>query len=123
MDNSTICFFCQEFKVNVGHETKWCPKNICNKCGQNSHTKIGCMVDYENLPLPNEILLNIFDYLDDEDLDKCSQVSVKINEICDKLIKSRESKITSSMILNNMSSQERKFVKLSNCHCYQCSSR
>ena len=98
MDNSAICFTCQDFKVNVGHETKWCPKNICKKCGQNSHTKIGCMVDYENLPLPNEILLKIFDYLDDEELDKCSKVSVKINEICDKLIKSRESKETMQSI-------------------------
>ena len=97
MDNSAICFTCQDFKVNAGHETKWCSKHICKKCGQNGHTKIGCMVDYENLPLPNEILFKIFDYLDDEELEKCTKVSVKINEICDKLIKSRKSKITSSM--------------------------
>ena len=97
MDNETICFTCQDFKVNVGHETKWCPKNICKKCGQNGHTKIECMVDYENLPLPNEILLKIFDYFDDEDLDKYSQVSVKIKKICDKLINTR--KIESKQLL------------------------
>ena len=85
MDNENMCFVCQEFKVNVGHETKWCPKNICKKCGQNGHTKMSCLVDFENLPFPNEILFKIFDYLDAEDLNKCSQTSNRIKLICDNL--------------------------------------
>ena len=84
-----MCFVCQEFKVNVGHETKWCPKNICKKCGQNGHTKMSCLVDFKSLPLPNEILFKIFDYLDAEDLNKCSQASNSFKNICDELEKKR----------------------------------
>ena len=86
MDNNIICFICQDFKVNVGHETKWCPKNICEKCRKNGHTKLGCMINFENLPLPNEILFKIFGYLNEKDLEKCSQVSERFKEICDELI-------------------------------------
>ena len=89
MDNNIVCFVCQDFKINVGHETKWCPENICEKCRQNGHTKIGCMVGNENLALPNEILLKIFSYLNDDDLEKCSQLSDRIKEICDKSIHQR----------------------------------
>ena len=85
MDSDTICFICQDFKANVGHETKWCPKNICGKCGENGHTKLGCMVNFENMPLPNEILLKIFGHLNEKDLEKCSQVSERFKEICDKV--------------------------------------
>ena len=87
MDNENMCFVCQEFKVNCGHETKWCPKNICKKCGQNGHTKMSCLVNFENLPFPNEILFKIFSYLNVEDLYNCSQVSGRIKEICDKMAK------------------------------------
>ena len=90
MENNIICFVCQDFKINVGHETKWCPKSICEKCGQNGHTNIGCMVGFENLALPNEILLKIFSYLNDDDLEKCSQLSDRIKEICDKSIHQRK---------------------------------
>ena len=89
MDSDTICFICQDFKANVGHETKWCPKNICQKCGQNGHTKIGCMVNFENLPLPNEILLKIFSYLNEQDLEKCSKVSERFKIISDELVNQR----------------------------------
>ena len=89
MDNNIICFICQDFKTNVGHETKWCPKNICGKCGQNGHTKIGCMDNFENLPFPNEILLKIFGYLNEYDLEKCSKVSDKFKKISDELVRQR----------------------------------
>ena len=89
MESNIICFICQDFKANVGHETKWCPKNICGKCGQNGHTKIGCMVNFENLLLPNEILLKIFSYLNEFDLEKCSKLSDRFKKISDELVNQR----------------------------------
>ena len=74
MDKEIKCLICQDFKVNVGHETRWCPKNPCKKCGQNGHSKMECMVGFENLPLPNEILLKILNYLDKQSLRQCFQV-------------------------------------------------
>jgi len=77
-----MCFICQDFKINLGHETKFCPKNTCKKCGKKGHTKMGCMIDYKDLPLPNEILFKIFSYLPIQDLHQCSLVSKRLREIC-----------------------------------------
>ena len=77
-----MCFICQDFKINIGHETKFCPKNTCKKCGKKGHTKMGCMIDYKDLPLPNEILFKIFSYLPIQDLHQCSLVSKRLREIC-----------------------------------------
>ena len=74
MSNDIKCFTCQDFRINVGHETKWCPKNICQKCGQNGHTKMECMANFKNFPLPNEIIFKIFRYLSEEDKHQCSKV-------------------------------------------------
>ena len=74
MSDEIKCFTCQDFRINVGHDTKSCPKNICQKCGQNGHTKMECMADFKNFPLPNEIMFKIFRYLSQEDMDQCSKV-------------------------------------------------
>ena len=76
-----MCFICQEHEPKDGHETKWCPKNICKKCGQNGHTKIGCMSEMEDLPFPKKILNKIVTFLTVEDLNKFSIVSKKCSEI------------------------------------------
>ena len=76
------CFTCQDFKINVGHDTKSCPQNICKKCGQDGHIKLECMLGFENFPLPNEIIFKIFDYLDTQTLYYCCQVSKRIRSIC-----------------------------------------
>ena len=79
---SEMCHLCQDFQLNVGHETKWCPNSSCKKCGQTGHTKIGCTFGLENLPLPNEIVLKILSYLDIVDLRNCVQVSKRLRSIC-----------------------------------------
>ena len=76
------CLICQDFKLHVGHETKWCPSIICKKCGKNGHAKVECMVDFENLPMPDEILIKILGYLNLGDLIECSQVSKRLKEVC-----------------------------------------
>ena len=37
-----VCFLCQDFKANVGHETITCPKSECKNCGQHGHFRINC---------------------------------------------------------------------------------
>ena len=64
MEDKIMCYVCQDFKINIGHETKWCPKNACKKCGQKGHAQMGCMTGKQNLPMPDEILLKILSYLD-----------------------------------------------------------
>ena len=83
MEEANICFICQDFEKNVGHATKWCPKNVCQKCGQNGHAKTGCMSGFEDFPLPNEILLQIFGYISGKDLEESAKVSKRFKEICD----------------------------------------
>ena len=82
MEDKIICYICQDFKLSVGHETKWCPKNTCKRCGFKGHTQIGCMAGKKNLPLPDEIILRIFGYLDLKDLDRCARVSIRVRKIC-----------------------------------------
>ena len=82
MEKGKMCYICQELESNEGHETKWCPKNTCKKCGQNGHTKIVCMSEMEDLPYPNEILNKIVSFLNVKDLEKFSKVSKKCSEIC-----------------------------------------
>ena len=63
MEEGNYCFICQDFEENVGHAAKWCPKIVCQKCGQKGHVKMGCMFGLEDFPLPNEIVLQILSYL------------------------------------------------------------
>ena len=82
MEGDNVCFTCQDFQKNVGHTTKWCPKNVCQKCGENGHVKTGCMFGLEDFPLPNEIILQIFGYLNGKDLEQCTKVSKRFEDIC-----------------------------------------
>jgi hypothetical protein len=83
MEGDNVCFTCQDFEKHVGHATKWCPKNICQKCGQNGHVKLVCMFGLEDFPLPNEILLQIFGYISGKDLEQSAKVSKRFKGICD----------------------------------------
>lgn len=82
MEDRIMCYVCQDFKINIGHETKWCPKNVCKTCGQKGHSKMGCMTGKQNLPMADEILLKILSYLDIKDLDQCAKVSKRVRQIC-----------------------------------------
>ena len=84
MEDGNYCFTCQDFEKNVGHLAKWCPKIVCQKCGQNGHVKAGCMFGLEDFPLPNEIILQILGYLHGKDLEQCAKVSNRFKDICDK---------------------------------------
>ena len=48
-EKKPVCFLCQDYKVNVSHETSSCPNRECKKCGQKGHFRWDCMVDDESL--------------------------------------------------------------------------
>ena len=83
-----LCEICQDFRINVGYDTDntelcpACPKNTSKRGGQHNDTKLECMLDFENFPLPNEIMFKIFNYLDTQSLYHCCQVSKRIRSIC-----------------------------------------
>ena len=81
-EESELCLICQDFKLHVGHETKWCTSIVCKKCCQIGHAQIECMFGMENLPMPDEILLKILRYLNLGDLISCSKVSKRLKGIC-----------------------------------------
>ena len=41
------------------------------------------MFGLEDFPLPNEIILQIFGYLNGKDLEQCAKVSKRFEDICD----------------------------------------
>ena len=81
MERDKICIVCQDFEANVGHQAEWCPNITCQKCGQPGHTKIQCMTGLEGMPLPNEVLLKVINFLNPKDLARCAQVNRKFRDV------------------------------------------
>ena len=94
-----ICLVCQDFEVNVGHQAKWCPKIICQKCGQPGHVKLHCMIGFENMPLPNEVLYKILNFLFSKDLAKCSQVCTRFGDVVSEVSGNRMMEMKKSLTL------------------------
>ena len=90
MEGAKVCWICQEFEAKIGHETRWCPNDICKKCGKMGHNKLHCKIEVENLQLPNEIWLKIFELLAIKDLARCAQTSKRFLEITKKQFESLE---------------------------------
>ena len=44
MEEESFCFICQDFKKNVGHATKSCPENSCEKCRSRGHSLLQCEI-------------------------------------------------------------------------------
>jgi len=44
MEEESFCFICQDFKKNVGHATKLCPENSCEKCRSRGHSLLQCEI-------------------------------------------------------------------------------
>ena len=37
-----VCFLCQEYETDIGHQTILCPKQFCKKCHQRGHFAMNC---------------------------------------------------------------------------------
>jgi len=105
-----ICIVCQDFEANVGHQAKWCPKIICQKCGQPGHVKLHCMIGFENMPLPNEVLFKILNFLNSKDLAKCSQVCTRFGDVVNEVSGNRM--IQKKKILDNRMMEMKKSLTL-----------
>ena len=87
MERKKICIVCQDFEANVGHQAERCPNITCQKCGQSGHTKIHCMIGLEDMPLPNEVLLKILNFMNRKDLARSAQVNRKFRDaVCENPI-------------------------------------
>ena len=105
-----ICLVCQDFEANVGHQAKWCPKIICQKCGQPGHVKLHCMIGFENMPLPNEVLFKILNFLNSKDLAKCSEVCTRFGDVVSEVSGNRM--IQMKKLLDNRMMEMKKSLTL-----------
>ena len=39
-----VCFICQKYQSEIGHQTSSCPKVTCKRCGQNGHFGMNCEI-------------------------------------------------------------------------------
>ena len=44
MEEESFCFICQDFKKNVGHATRSCPGNNCEKCRSRGYSLLQCEI-------------------------------------------------------------------------------
>ena len=54
-----ICFLCQEYEVDIGHQTILCPKQFCKKCQQAGHFAMNCKFFCKDFVTKDEKLVKI----------------------------------------------------------------
>jgi hypothetical protein len=57
--NEPLCFLCQEYEIDIGHQTSSCPKQYCKKCHQRGHYAINCEKFGKDFVTKNEQLVKI----------------------------------------------------------------
>ena len=88
-----VCFLCQEYEIDIGHQTILCPKQFCKKCHQIGHFAINCKTLCEDFVTKDEQLVK----LENEDETKTEKyITVKKDLVktekrnCDEFSKSEE---------------------------------
>ena len=76
MEKVEICLVCQDFTVNIGHVSKWCPNNLCMNCGQKGHAKVECVFGIEDLPFPMVMCVICQDF-EEHDTKNCPKMVCK----------------------------------------------
>jgi DNA repair exonuclease SbcCD ATPase subunit len=54
-----ICFLCQEYEVDIGHQTILCPKQFCKKCHQAGHFAMNCNIFCKAFVTKDEQLVKV----------------------------------------------------------------
>ena len=54
-----ICFLCQEYEVDIGHQTILCPKQFCKKCHQAGHFAMNCKIFCKDFVIKDEQLVKV----------------------------------------------------------------
>ena len=54
-----VCFLCQEFETDIGHETILCPKQFCKICQQRGHFAMNCKTFCKAFVIKDEQLVKL----------------------------------------------------------------
>ena len=54
-----VCFLCQEYETDIGHQTISCPKQFCKKCLQRGHFAMNCKTFCKDFVAKDEQLVKI----------------------------------------------------------------
>ena len=54
-----ICFLCQEYEADIGHQTILCPKQFCKKCHQAGHFAMNCKNFCKDFVTKDKQLVNV----------------------------------------------------------------
>ena len=49
-----VCFLCQEYEIDIGHQTILCPKQFCKRCHQRGHFAMNCKTLCKDFVTKNE---------------------------------------------------------------------
>ena len=54
-----VCFLCQEYETDIGHQTILCPKKFCKKCKQKGHFAMNCKTFCKDFVTKDERLFKL----------------------------------------------------------------
>ena len=54
-----VCFLCQEYEIDIGHETILCPKQFCKICQQKGHFAMNCKTFCKDFVMKDEQLVKL----------------------------------------------------------------
>ena len=56
-----VCFLCQEYETDIGHETILCPKQFCKICQQKGHFAMNCKTFCKDFVTKDEQMVKLED--------------------------------------------------------------
>jgi ribosomal protein S26 len=54
-----VCFLCQEYEIDIGHQTILCPKQFCKICQQKGHFAMNCKTFCKDFVTNNEQMVKL----------------------------------------------------------------
>ena len=54
-----VCFLCQEYEIDIGHQTIMCPKQFCKICQQKGHFAMNCKTFCKDFVTKDEQMVKI----------------------------------------------------------------
>ena len=59
--NEPLCFLCQEYEIDIGHQTSSCPKKYCKICHQRGHFAMNCKTFCKDFVTKDEQMVKLED--------------------------------------------------------------
>ena len=118
-----VCFLCQEYEIDIGHETILCPKQFCKICQQKGHFAMNCKTFCKDFVIKDEQLVKLENedeiHFDDlpckvetktENYTSVTKELIKTEKNCGEFSKSEEEAL--SYCLESISSKDTKKRKI-----------